>query len=220
MAPEDAEEFAQSVYLRIIEKDYEVFRQFSGRSTLRTYLRVVVKRQLLDWQNSRYGKWRPTAAATRLGRDAVDLERMIHRDSYTADEAIQTLIARSASVGLSGLKRIVERLPFRPRRRMVSVEAATETLGVAFNDPIDARERQHTLARIRATLARALERLSSEDRRLIALRYSRKYTVQTLARQLQVDPKALYRRFEHVHRVLRSSLVEDGVTGPSMVDTH
>ena len=67
LSPADAQDFGQSVQVRCLERDYEMFRRFSGRSSLRTYLRVVVTRLLLDWQNSSYGKWRPSATAARLG---------------------------------------------------------------------------------------------------------------------------------------------------------
>ena len=80
MSPEDAEDFGQSVHLRLAERDYDIFRRFTGRSSLRTYLFVVVHRMLLDWQNHALGKWRPSAAAIRLGPVAVNLERLIDRD--------------------------------------------------------------------------------------------------------------------------------------------
>src|SRR5262245_22016454 len=67
MSAEDAEDFAQWVQLRLLERAYDVFDRFTGKSSLRTYLTVVVRRMLLDWQNSEYGKWRPSAAAVRLG---------------------------------------------------------------------------------------------------------------------------------------------------------
>ena len=49
LQPQDAEDFSQSVHLRLIERQYDVFDRFDGRSSLRTYLTVVVRRLLLDW---------------------------------------------------------------------------------------------------------------------------------------------------------------------------
>ena len=88
LAPEDAQDFAQIVQVRVLERNYDVFNRFTGRSSLRTYLTVVVTRMLLDWLNSTYGKWRPSAMALRLGPDAVTLDRLIWRDGYTIDEAV------------------------------------------------------------------------------------------------------------------------------------
>ncbi len=50
LSSEDARDFAQAVHLRLGERRYEVFAQFAGRSTFRTYLAVVVMRLLLDWR--------------------------------------------------------------------------------------------------------------------------------------------------------------------------
>jgi len=63
LRPEDQEDFAQSVHVRLLERNYDVIRRFAARSSLRTYLTVVVRRMLLDWRNANQGKWRPSAAA-------------------------------------------------------------------------------------------------------------------------------------------------------------
>jgi len=48
LQPHDADDFSQSVHVRLIERQYDVFDRFDGRSSLRTYLTVVVRRLLLD----------------------------------------------------------------------------------------------------------------------------------------------------------------------------
>jgi DNA-directed RNA polymerase specialized sigma24 family protein len=68
---EDAEDFAQSVHVRLVERDYYVFTQFAGRSSLRTYLTIVVHRMLLDWQNHMYGKWQPSVLRFALARSPL-----------------------------------------------------------------------------------------------------------------------------------------------------
>ena len=40
----EAEEFGSEVKLRLVENDYEAFRRFQQRSTLRTYLTIVIQR--------------------------------------------------------------------------------------------------------------------------------------------------------------------------------
>ena len=69
-----------------VEKDY-VFdgpdgRQtlselFEGRSQLRTYLITVVQRHFLDDRNARWGKWRPSSIARRIGPIAVLLDLLV-----------------------------------------------------------------------------------------------------------------------------------------------
>jgi RNA polymerase sigma factor for flagellar operon FliA len=73
----EAEEFASEAKLRFIEDSYAVLDRFQGRSSLRTYLVTVIHRIYLDYRRARWGKWRPSAAAIRLGETAVHLEALI-----------------------------------------------------------------------------------------------------------------------------------------------
>lgn len=219
MSPEDADDFSQSVHLKLIERGYHVFHSFGGRSSLRTYLTVVVRRMLLDWQISLYGRWRPTVAAMELGQAAVDLERLINRDRYSSDEAIEIMRRRTNAPDVVRLRRTVERLPARQPRRRVSVETL-EHAGVEFADPLAARDRQKAQTRIRTTMAAALAQLPSADRRLIALRYRRQRSVRALAQLLRTDPSALYRRFDRVLGSLRRSMAARGVTRATVADAR
>lgn len=210
LSPADALDFEQTVHLSLLQRDYSVFTQFTGRSSLRTYLIVVLTRMLIDWRNSTHGKWRPSAAAVRLGADAVALERLIARDGHTVEEAIQVRADRSSST-LSELRDLVRRLPARPPRRFVGEELLVDVSGVQFDDPVAAREEQLDALRVRSALKRALSRLSSEDQQLIWMRWVRARSVRAIGEALSLEPKALYRRFDRVLRTLRAELVASGV---------
>ena len=118
LAPGDHQDFAQSVHLKLVQGNYGVFAKFRGDSSLRTYLSVVVSRALLDWRNARYGKWRPSAAAARLGPEAVALERSMSRDGRTLDEAIE-IVHQSSGQECERLRALIEQLPNRITRRTV-----------------------------------------------------------------------------------------------------
>src|SRR4051812_10993832 len=77
---EETEDFASHVRLKLIENDYAVFRKFQGKCTLNTYLNMVVLNLLHDYQNRRWGKWRPCAAANHLGKVAIKLDQLLSRD--------------------------------------------------------------------------------------------------------------------------------------------
>ncbi|TMB53967.1 MAG: sigma-70 family RNA polymerase sigma factor, partial [Chloroflexi bacterium] len=49
----EAEDFGSTVKLRLIENDYEILGRFEGRSSLKTYMTVVVHRLYLDYQTQR-----------------------------------------------------------------------------------------------------------------------------------------------------------------------
>ena len=218
--PEDADDFIQTVHLRMLERQYDVFERFSGRSSLRTYLTVVVTRLLLDWRNSVYGKWRPSAAARRLGEEAVRIERLIVRDGYSASEAVELMCSEDLARSRSELEALADRIPVRHRRRLVPDDTLAQSLCTAFDDPVAAEECATQERRVRAALATAMKQLSTRDRRLIALRYARGCSVKTASVILQVEPKTLYRQMESVMRRLRRTLAAAGVSGVVGLETH
>jgi RNA polymerase sigma factor (sigma-70 family) len=216
---EDSEDFLQSAHLKLIERDYEVFRRFKGRSSLRTYLVVVCTRLLLDWRVERYGKWRPSMAAIRLGEAAVLAERLIYRDGFSIDGAFETVRQRYAAMEAAELQRMFDLLPARESRRTVSDQMLDEVAAPPAADPIEALQREGAARRIGDILRQAVKALPPDDQRLLRHRYSEGRTIPSLAESLGVEPKALYRRFETVLRRLRRTLAEAGVTSPAAIAT-
>lgn len=219
LTPDDAEDFSQTVHLKLLERNYSVFDSYEGRSSLTTYLTVVVTRLLLDWRNATRGKWRPSASAVRLGPDAVALERLIHRDGLTAGEAVATLAHRDGEATASAgdrLARLAGRLPARARRTFVR-DATDEVLGHAdFRDPVVAAEARMRRFAVRRALLGACAKLTPEERRLLALRFGRSMTVRAIGDHLGTDPKPLYRRLDRVLATLRRSMTAMGVDDPTL----
>jgi len=212
LQPQDAEDFSQSVHLRLIERQYDVFDRFDGRSSLRTYLTVVVRRLLLDWRNAEHGKWRSSAAALKLGEAAVALERLIYRDSYQSAEAIRLLRSRGCMESTMRLQEVWDQLPKRQPRRTVSSESLDALPVTAFEDPLEAEHRRRRRVQVASAVARMLQQLSPEDRWLLRARYQGTQSIRSVAQALDLDPKALYRRYDRVLRTLRRSLESAGVT--------
>jgi RNA polymerase sigma factor (sigma-70 family) len=203
LSPDVAADFEQSVHLTLLEKNYDIFQRFGGRSTLRTFLTVVIRRLLLDWRNRSDGKWRPSAAAQRLGPHAMALERLIYRDGYTRNEAVEVLRSRQSWLDPNGLSALIDELPPRRSTRIISTDALPEIVDLREVDAVDrdwleARERRR-----RAAVADALRRLPEEDRRLLRMRFAQGRTVRAVAQSLQIDAKVLYRRYDRVLRSLR-----------------
>lgn len=217
LSADDAEDFAQTVHLKLLERGYDVFRSFEGRSTPSTYLHVVVTRLLLDWRNATRGQWRPSAAAVRLGSDAVALDRLMHRDGLTRREAVAMLASKQPAIAERDLEALAAALPVRPRKTFVSetvAEAHESRMWTNFDDPVAADDARRREREVRDRLRQAYDNLTPEERRLIGLRFGRGLTVQAIGHHLRTDPKPLYRRLERSLARLRRSMTGAPVNRP------
>jgi RNA polymerase sigma factor (sigma-70 family) len=215
LPPEDAEDFRQHVHLTLLERQYAPIRRFAGRSSLRTYLTVVVGRQLLDWRNRRYGKWRPCEAARRLGPTAIQLDRLLSRDGYELEEAVARLTSMPGGEGAATVRALAAQLPVRRRTRTIAIEDV-DALGVdGFADPIETAQAGARDEVTRVRLQAACRSLSAADRRLLHLRFGRGLKVSVIAPIVGEPAKSLYRRIERILVTLRAAL--GGDVSPSTV---
>ena len=217
----EADDFASHAKLRLIEDDYAILRKFQGRSSLRTYLTVVIQRLFLDYRISAWGKWRPSAEALRGGEIAVLLERLTTRDGYGFEEACELLETNhQLTVPRAALEAIAARLPGRTRRRFESDDALAQMPAVQppIDDVIAEQERTVTAGRVAAALKAATAGLEAQDRLIIALRFDDGRTVVEIARMLKLDQKGLYRRLERVMKELRAALEAHGVDAASALE--
>jgi RNA polymerase sigma factor for flagellar operon FliA len=217
----EADDFDAHVKLKLIEDDYAILRKFQGRSSLRTYLTVVIQRLFLDYRISAWGKWRPSAEATRSGEIAVLLERLMSRDGYGFDEACELLETNhQVVVPRAELERIAGRLPGRTRRRFESEEALTHVAAdqPALDDVIAEQERAVTAAHVDEALNAAMAGLETQDRLILTLRFHDGRTVVEIARTLRLDQKALYRRIERLMKDLRAALEARGLDSAAVLE--
>jgi len=210
----DADDFSSHVKLKLIENNYYVFREFKGRSNLRTYLTAVISHLLQDYRTSAWGKWRPSAEARRAGETAVLLERLLIRDGHSFEEACEILLTNhSVTETRTELERIAARLPMRTRRRIES-DSVLLTLpapGARPDAGVLADELQAQAGRVLEVLEALKQGLDSEDRLILALRFEDGRRVNEIARMLRLDAKPLYRRVEMLLGALRSSLEAKGI---------
>ena len=198
LGPDDAADFVQSAELRVLQRRYDVLARFDGRSSLRTYLHAVVARLLLDWRNTAYGKWRPSASARRLGPVAVFLDRLISRDGCTAAEAVEIARTRWPHLPAASLVELTERMPAHSPRRVVLRGLRDDVAITEFDDPVVRGEAEEAARRQRNAVGRALRTLAPGDREILRARYVEGRTVRAIAETAGLDPKALYRRLERL----------------------
>lgn len=210
---EDAEDFRSNVFLKLIQNDYAVLRKFRGKSSLRTYLTTVIQRLALDFRNQKWGKWRPSAAARRLGSVALHLETLVWRDRLTLDEAIATLLTNyRVESSRDELEQISKQLPVRhSRRENVDLPidlSAKERADAALWRKEDLRRKVNAGRRLHSLLAA----LPTEDRLILKLRFEDGLKICQIAARLELKPRPLYRRIQNCLSGLRHRLESDGFT--------
>jgi RNA polymerase sigma factor for flagellar operon FliA len=213
----EAEDFASTVKLKLVENDYAIVRKFQHRSSFATFLTVVVQRMLLDYRIHLWGKWHPSAEATRLGDVAVELETLLLRDGRTIDEAVTILCSRDASITRETLQQLAARLPARaPKRKMVDLDAAASIATAPADD--SGADRKRTSARVSDVIRTFIDALPSDERLLLQLRFDSDMSVAQIARSMQLDQKQLYRRIEKHLRALREDLERNGIAAEEAAD--
>lgn len=214
--PAEMEEFSAWVKLRLVDNDYAILRKFERRCSLATYLTTVIKRLFSDYQIHLHGKWHTSAAAQKLGAVAVTLERLLHRDRKSIEEAAAILQSTEKDApSRAELEKLAAKLP--PRRAhtsFVNAEDLTQELAVSpepIEDGAMARDRRTTEKTIAVTLKEGLSELSTEDLTIFRLLFAQAMTVADVARMLHVEQKPLYRRIETICKNLKKRLASAGI---------
>lgn len=208
----DGDDFRQNAHLKLLET--QALARYEGRSSLRTYLTVVLQRVYLDYRTREWGKWRPSVEAQRSGPLAVLLERLIVRDGLTFDQALETIRTNHAvSAPREELERIAAKLPMRVTRKPQgeTVLMAVPAGGPAPDEALSKAELQAQALEVRQALISVLQDLVPEERLIIKQRFMDGVPIVEIAALLKTDAKRLYRRIEQILMRLRRALEARGV---------
>ena len=215
LSADESEDFMSEVRLHFIEREFEPLRRFEGRSSLRTYLTVVITRLFLNYRNRLWGRWRPSTEAKRLGPSAILIERLVARDGWTFDQVV-TMFRINHGETLEGpLAAFCLKVSQRPPGRQVVAEREAEGVSspAASPDANLVRAEQEFLAkRVQVALDHAREALEPEERLLLKMRFEDRLSIADIARALHRDQKRLYRIIERVLATLGRMLEADGIS--------
>jgi RNA polymerase sigma factor (sigma-70 family) len=209
---EEHEDFLSHVQVKFIEDDYAVLRKFQGRSSPKTYVTTVVGNLLRDYQNHLWGKWRPSAEAERLGPVAILLERLLVREGYSFDQAVQTLqINHRVEMSWQELADMAARLPSRSSRHIEGEEGIRDlpAPGERADDRVLGQEREAALRKLLEALEEARKILPEEDRLILKMQGDG-FSIADIARTLRLEQKQLYRRIQKILKQLREELERRG----------
>jgi RNA polymerase sigma factor (sigma-70 family) len=210
----EADDFASEVRLHFIERNYEPLRRFEGRSSLRSYLIVVVQHLFLDYRNRLWGKWRPSAEAKRQGPLAMLVERLVTRDGWTLEQAAE-ILRTNHGVDVSEAHRalyakLTQRAP--ARQFVADVEAdGLESSSPAPDANVLRAEQDFLAKRVQTALDRVRQTLSPTERLILKMRFEDSIAVADIARALHLNQKRLYRTLEQLLATLRRGLEAEGI---------
>jgi DNA-directed RNA polymerase specialized sigma24 family protein len=214
LRPDDAEEFRSHVGLRFAERGDRILAAHDGRSAVETYLHVVVARAFVDWQRSRWGYWRPSAQAVRLGPIAIELDRRLSHFGESFESAAAAILSRFGSeTTRDELEQIRRRLPERAQHRPLSADALENLPATteSAEDALNARERASIARRIRPVLRRALYSIDPVDRLALLLVFRDGLSVRAAARAVRIEHKKMVRRLNRALGQLRAAMEEGGL---------
>jgi RNA polymerase sigma factor for flagellar operon FliA len=213
------EEFRSSVRVRLLEDNARVLRAFEGRSSISTFLTIVISRIFLDFRNQEWGRWRPSAQARRLGAVAILLDRLMTRDGHLIDEAIEILRTNHrVSMSDAEFRAMWDALPRRHQAIVVGEDAAREVS--APDDPTSAAEfgtQAGSRERVAAVLTRAIEGLSPNDRLILQQQFRFGTGATELARHFGTSKATLHRRLARILAELRATLQAEGIDAHDII---
>jgi RNA polymerase sigma factor for flagellar operon FliA len=214
LSPTESDEFRSDVRLHFIERNYEVLRKFEGRCALSTYVNVVVQRVYFDWRNRNWGRWRPSTEARRLGPTAILIEKLVTRDGWTLEQAIETLRTNHQVELDKVLTAFCNTLSARASRRMVSEDEVVDLPSPAppADDNIVKAERDFLAKRVLAALDRARQGLPPMDRLILKMRFDDGVAVSDIARTLHLEQRPLYRTIDDLKKTIREAMLADGIS--------
>lgn len=213
---DEAEDVVAWIKMKLAADDYAVFRQFRGECMLQTYLTSVVVRQFHEYSRRRWGRWRPSARAERLGGPAKELEALVYRDGYTLQQAGETLrSAGRTTLSDIELARLLDRLPTRSPVRPAEV-GSNSTLHAAekpsrADEVVAAAEAEARRGEVMEALERAIAQLEPEEAMIVRMHFVEGYTLLDMGSILGIEQKPLYRRIERLRVRLRGYLESAGV---------
>jgi hypothetical protein len=170
---------------------------------------------LLERRNRLWGKWRPTADAKRQGPTGILLERLVTRDGWSIEQAVEMLRVNHGVTVDAALQAFCDRLSTRgPSRQMVSEEDAGQVAsqGPSADANVVRAEQGFLAKRVQSALDRAQQALEPLERLILKMRFEDRMAVVDIARALHVDQRRLYRTIERLLAAIGASMEAEGIS--------
>lgn len=216
MTAEDVEDFVSQVTAHFVDDGYAALRAFEGRCSLATFLSLVIQRQLIDYRSRNWGRFRPSAAARRLGSAATRLEVLLLRDGLSLDDAVAALASAGHPISKAEAAELARRFPKRASRGVPVDLDDVDPHQLAVGSEVieaaaEADERRSTMGALSGVMRAAIAELPADDRTILRLHFGSGMSVAEMARSLGIEQRPLYRRLGRLCSELRRRLLAAGL---------
>jgi RNA polymerase sigma factor (sigma-70 family) len=209
----DAEDFASSVRIALIEGDYAILRKYGGQSSLAAYLSIVIQRLLIDQRSQTLGRWRPSREAERSGEAGMLFEKLLSRDRRSFEEALPIVQAMDATLTRERAAEMAARFPahvMKPRAVELADDAPIPAVAAA-DDRVAEAERRRVSDETTRVIRDAVASLPDEDAMILRFRFGSGMSIADISRMLRLPQRPLYRKLEALLARLRAALDAAGL---------
>jgi DNA-directed RNA polymerase specialized sigma24 family protein len=213
LSRDETEELASEVALKLIERDYAVLRKSRGSGNPGAYLSAVVRHLALDSRTAKWGKWRASAGARRMGPAAVAVEELVGKRGIHWDRACSLVESQYGRLVDREALRALSAPPRKAHCRTVYLDDLKQPLPAADNQASALWHRTCVARgqRAIAALAHEIDSLPEADRYLIRRRFYDGASIVSIARSGDCDARMLYRRIARLFDILRQRLERRGI---------
>jgi RNA polymerase sigma factor (sigma-70 family) len=218
LSVEEAEEFAAEVRYKLVENDYKIIRQFKGKSSIKSYLDVVITNLFIDKKRAAQGRWRASEEAKRRGKVAIKLDELLYKDSYSLEEAYRILrINYNVTLSEEELDRIFHEIDKERTPRIkevcedVEIMSAIPDQRMRPDEEVEKRRLEKTAEKL-FSLVDGFSGTLSEIDRLVLRMFQDNHPISEIARCLGISRSNIEKRLKGIlHEFRKKILASEGV---------
>jgi RNA polymerase sigma factor (sigma-70 family) len=226
----DPEGFFNDVLAHLTADDYKALREFKNRSTITTYLTIVISRLFIDIQRKHTGRSRTKDRARALGPIGEELYELIWEKGFPLDEAYEYLKQNDhITETLEEIEAMVDKITGRPRAHKGLAEGSEQpdikSAFVSAEDPEKELIKKERKKLANEVLNEIRLESSTEERFIIERKFplsedEEPKDLSEIARILGITTKAVDSRLRRILAKLKEKMLSRGLSFDDFIDAY
>lgn len=220
--PDRASDCFQFVCEQLIKNRFRRLRQFKlhGSAKFSTWLRAVVRNLCIDWHRKEAGRPRPFKSISRLSSFDQEVFRLLYERGVSLEEGLRLMIPafpNTTEERLAESRQRIEKGLTAQQRWLLDTRVARSNMATFAMDvenatanvpyPCPDPEMQAMLKERYQDLHRRLNRLSSQERLMVLLRFEEELTLDQIAKLLDLgNAQRVDRQLKQILSQLREEI--------------